>query len=317
MKRRAWIPCILALLTASSAWAWDDMKNFKEEFRATYPLTPNGALEVEGFNGSIELLGWDRSEVEVVATKYASTEAILKTLKIEVVNTPNSVAIRVPRPPKEEGGWWAKGGGGVSFVIRTPRKVQLNRLASSNGGIRVESVEGNARLTTSNGGIRLTALRGNLDITTSNGAIELRDVHGNMMVRTSNGGIRAELVDGAFEATTSNGAIRARLGKVPAGTPIRATSSNGTIDLTLDQFGGNEVRASTSNSSIILNLPGSASAQLRAATSNGNVETDFEVSVRGTLSKNRLEGKIGQGGPLIDLSSSNGSIRILRTGRAL
>jgi hypothetical protein len=36
------------------------------------------------------------------------------------------------------------------------------------------------------------------------------------------------------------------------------------------------------------------------------------VRARGELSRNRLEGVIGSGGPLIDLSTSNGSIHLLK-----
>jgi hypothetical protein len=36
------------------------------------------------------------------------------------------------------------------------------------------------------------------------------------------------------------------------------------------------------------------------------------MRTRGEFSKHHLEGTLGTGGPLIDLSTSNGSIRILR-----
>ncbi len=51
-------------------------------------------------------------------------------------------------------------------------------------------------------------------------------------------------------------------------------------------------------------------AELKAHTSNSSVKCDFDVTTHGEISKNRLEGTIGQGGPLIDLSSSNGSINV-------
>ena len=61
-----------------------------------------------------------------------------------------------------------------------------------------------------------------------------------------------------------------------------------------------------------LHLPGEPNARLSASTSNGSVSTDFEMRMRGEFSKHHLEGAIGNGGPLMDLSSSNGSIRVLR-----
>jgi hypothetical protein len=289
----------------------DDWNRVREPFRFTYELRSGGKFTLEGFNGPVEILGWDRNEVEITGEKYASSDEYLKEIKIDTTNTPEAVGVRAWRPKKTDGDWWGRnGGGGVKFIVRVPKKVQLDRISSSNGSIRVESIEGSARLNSSNGAIRVSFLNGSLDAASSNGGLELRDINGGMTLRTSNGTIRADNVRGSFEASTSNGAIRARLAQVPASTPVRATSSNGTIELTLESFDNNEVRARTSNSSIVLNLPPSVNAQLRAETSNSNVDTDYEVSVRGAISKNRIDGRIGQGGPLIDLSSSNGSIRV-------
>jgi hypothetical protein len=72
------------------------------------------------------------------------------------------------------------------------------------------------------------------------------------------------------------------------------------------------VRAHTSNSSITLHLPGEVNASLSAGTSNSSIVSDFEMRTRGEISKHHIAGSIGNGGPLIDLSTSNGQIRILR-----
>jgi hypothetical protein len=39
------------------------------------------------------------------------------------------------------------------------------------------------------------------------------------------------------------------------------------------------------------------------------------MTVHGEISKTHLEGDIGKGGPLVDLDTSNGSIRILKGAR--
>ena len=41
-----------------------------------------------------------------------------------------------------------------------------------------------------------------------------------------------------------------------------------------------------------------------------NSENDFDVQVQGQISKHSLEGTIGSGGPVLDLSTSNGSIHL-------
>lgn len=308
MIHRRILLCAIAAATASFAWDGD---RYKEDFRYSYALTANGRVNVEGFNGSIEVLGWDKNEVEIVGTKYASTEEILKEIKINVANTADSVNVRADRPNGDRG-WWSNGGGGVKFVLHAPRKVQLERITSSNGGVRVEAIDGNARLTTSNGTVRVYRVSGTLEVTTSNGTIELQDINGGMNLRTSNGAIRAENVKGSFDATTSNGSIRARLEQVPASSQIRASSSNGPVELTLPSYQNNDVRVQTSNSAITVRLPASANAQLRANTSNSSITSDFDVTIRGAMTKNRIDGKLGNGGALIDLSSSNGSIKVLK-----
>jgi hypothetical protein len=59
-------------------------------------------------------------------------------------------------------------------------------------------------------------------------------------------------------------------------------------------------------------MPYQVNAQVVARTTNSSISSDFEVKMQGEFSKNRLEGVIGNGGPLIDLSTSNGSIRLLK-----
>jgi hypothetical protein len=53
-------------------------------------------------------------------------------------------------------------------------------------------------------------------------------------------------------------------------------------------------------------------ARLSAGTSNASISTDFEMRLRGEITKHHIEGAIGNGGPLIDLSTSNGQIRIVK-----
>ena len=57
---------------------------------------------------------------------------------------------------------------------------------------------------------------------------------------------------------------------------------------------------------------GKALQKLDPKGGNSNITTDFEMRLRGEISKHHIEGSIGSGGPLIDLSTSNGSIRILK-----
>jgi DUF4097 and DUF4098 domain-containing protein YvlB len=276
---------------------------YREDFHYSYPLNPGASVQVDNFNGSVEISGWDKNTVDIDGTKYANSEDRMRQMKIDVSASSGSVTIRTTRPADR----W--GNSGARYVIHVPRHAELTNIVSSNGAIHVDSIDGNAHLRTSNGGIRATAIRGTVDAQSSNGTLEIADVVGDAMLRTSNGGIKADVKKGGFDARTSNGSITARLME-PDAKPVRLESSNGHIELTMDA--AREVHADTSNSSIIVRMPNSAGATLRAHTSNASITSDFDVAVHGTLSKHRLEGTIGTGGPLLDLETSNGGIKLLR-----
>lgn len=266
------IRLITVTLAAGAVILGQDMASVKEEFKYSYALNANGRVSVETFNGGLEVSSWDRNEVEITGTKYAPSSDALREIRIETTNAPDSVTIRAYRPKSDGGGWWRTGNTGVRMTIRVPRKVQLERVATSNGEVRIAGIEGGARVTTSNGAIRINNLNGRLEAATSNGRIEASGLGDEAILRTS----------------------------------------NGAIDLTFSNFPGKPIEASTSNGSITLRLAGSVNADLRATTSNGRVSSDYEVTTRGSIEKNRLEGRIGEGGAPIRLTSSNGAIRIVK-----
>jgi DUF4097 and DUF4098 domain-containing protein YvlB len=284
-----------------------DSEAYKEDFHHTYPLEPGGSVTVETFNGSIELTGWEQSSVEVNGTKYASTRSGLDSIKIDVSSPSGSVRVRASKLSDFHHNM------GARFTIRVPRRTTLDLISTSNGHVRIEEVDGNARLRTSNGAIRVTRVKGELEARTSNGAIEADYVEGNAKLHTSNGAIRAEVNHGLFEATTSNGSITARVSDPSMAWPVHAESSNGHIDLKIDAKQLPEVRAETSNSSIVLRLPAWANADVRAHTSHASVYSDFEgVHTDNEHGRGEMSGRIGDGGRLIELSSSNGSIKIVK-----
>ena len=283
-----------------------DSEAYKEDFHQTYPLNAGGSVSIETFNGSIELVGWEQNSVEVNGTKYASTKSALDSIKIDVSSPSGSVRVRASKLSDFHHNM------GARFTVRVPKRATLD-LSTSNGHLRIEDVEGNARLRTSNGPIRVERLKGELEARTSNGGIDVDYLEGDAKLHTSNGAIRAEASHGLFDAVTSNGSITARLNDPSTTWPVHAESSNGHIDLKIDAKQLPEVRAETSNSSIVLRLPMGANAEVRAHTSHASVSSEFDgVHTDNEHGHGEMSGRIGGGGRLIELSSSNGSIKIVR-----
>lgn len=303
----------VAALAAFSAgcdvedWGYaGDSHAYEKAFHYSYALKPGGRLDIENFNGAIEIAGWDRDEVEIDGKQFGSTPELRDAIKVEVAATPAEIRIRTIRPSERRGSM------GVAYVIKAPRKVALDRIASSNGAIRIDNIEGKMRLRTSNGSVWAARVRGDLDASTSNGSVEVRELDGPAMIRTSNGRVTADEVRGALDAASSNGSIHARLTRPEPHREIKLQTNNGSIDLTVDALASNDIRAGTTNGGITVKLPSQTGAHVHAHTSHSRIQSEFDVRGKVEWSKSNLEGDIGGGGPTIELTSSNGGIRLLK-----
>jgi DUF4097 and DUF4098 domain-containing protein YvlB len=117
-----------------------------------------------------------------------------------------------------------------------------------------------------------------------------------VQVQTSNGDIEIKGATAIIEAGTSNGDILVEIQLVPEeGTEI--ATSNGSIDLYVSE---------------------KLNADLTTATSMGEVSIrDLELESQFTArtgSMTKVKGRIGSGGSLVDVHTSNGNIRIYRLG---
>jgi len=128
-----------------------------------------------------------------------------------------------------------------------------------------------------------------LDVVTVNGAVDVERVQGAVDAVTVNGDITIE-TEGAASATTVNGSIEARVGELTHDTEFESV-----------------------NGGITLWLPAGVSADVDATTVNGNIETDFPITIKGRWGPRSASGEIGGGGVNLEITTVNGSIKILRS----
>ncbi|BDC48781.1 hypothetical protein F183_A10970 [Bryobacterales bacterium F-183] len=285
-----------------------DSERFHEDFHSNHKIEPGGHLSIDNHNGHIEISTWEKDEIEINGTKHASTKELLEDLKVDVDATPTKVAIRISKPE------FMTGGAGVRLNLRVPKKLELDRIRSTNGHIRVNGTEGPATLETTNGKIGAEKMNGKLIARTTNGGISIEGHAGSVRANTTNGSIQGEM-RGALEAETSNGSIDMKVDNAGSTSPVRLETSNGKIHVVMTSAA--ELRARTNNSSITVELPAATDANIRAKTSNSRVHSDFGPDPSwddedGDNRRRSMDMKIGKGGPVIDLSTSNGDIRILK-----
>lgn len=304
------LPCLF--LGACDYRDFDSSDRYQSDFHYSYSLNPGSRLEVENFNGSIEIAGWDQNRCEIDGSKYGNSAEARDHVKIDISQSSSGIYVRSVRPAGD-----LHAGVGVRYVIHVPRKIELSRITGSNGSIHVQDIEGRADLKTTNGAVRVESLNGALTARASNGLVNAQNVTGAMALHTSNGPIRAEGVGAGLEATTSNGSITVHFDDHAAASssPLKLETNNGRIDVTMSTPPKSEIRAQTSNSSITLRLPANAAARVKAETSHGEVRSDFLTDGARAERHGRrqtLDETLGEGGPLIDLHTTNGSIRLLR-----
>ena len=161
-------------------------------------------------NGGIKVEGWNRNEIRVRArvTAHARTESAAERLAEEVeIHTSGTIYADVPETRRKE---WTS----VSYRLMVPRRSNLS-LETFNGGISIESVEGNMDFEALNGGVALVDLAGDVRGETTNGGVTVEltgdewDGDG-LDVETTNGGVKIYVPDdysADLETSTVNGKV--------------------------------------------------------------------------------------------------------------
>src|SRR2546426_9820104 len=180
--KHLFLMAIAALLTGCDLDEIGSLGNshaYEKDFHYSYALKPGGRLALDNFNGSVEITGWDQDRVEIDGVQYASTREMRDAIKIDVAASGDLVQIRTIRPSVRHGNMGAK------YIIKAPRKVNLDRIVTSNGSVKLDDIEGTVRVRTTNGSVRAARVRGNLEAQTSNGTVEARDLDGPATIRTT------------------------------------------------------------------------------------------------------------------------------------
>ncbi|GAA0201704.1 hypothetical protein GCM10009123_06260 [Kangiella japonica] len=157
---------VVALGFASLAIQADETKSYSK----TYDFFKYGSINLGNINGSIEVIGWDKDEIELNYTVRADSADDLKNVKVEVKHSKQDLDIEVDI---SSGGFMSWGGssGEVSFELKVPRGVSINSIESINGSINISGVSGEIRAETVNGKIVIKNVANDVKFGTVNGDV--------------------------------------------------------------------------------------------------------------------------------------------------
>ena len=256
-------------------------------------------VQLETFDGAIEVHSWDRNEVEVEIERRAMEQTLVDQIKVVAEQQGDRIVIKVTGPSDRdfEG---IQIGMHISPTARlrvaVPRQSQL-AAKSGDGSITVEDVNGTIAITTSDGSVRGNRLAGNITVRSGDGSIRMDRIEGKLDLETEDGSIGLEAKPSALRARTADGSIRLEI------QPDSAMTEDWDIQ--------------TADGSVTLTLPAGFNGQLDAETRDGAVRSRHSgVSNEAREGEDRderrrtLKATLGTGGRVLKVRSGDGTIRI-------
>lgn len=184
--------------------------------------------------------------------------------------------------------------------------VQLGATAhTGSGNITVENIGGDAHVRSGSGNLKITTVKGALDAEAGSGNIRGRGIAGAVSANTGSGEIEIEQVaSGSVKAGAGSGNVKLH----GVNGTLRAETGSG--DITIDGNPSGDWRIDAGSGNIDLKIPSGASFNIDARTSSGTLRVNHQVTTQGTFSRNHVQGKVGNGGVLVDLHTGSGDIQV-------
>lgn len=260
----------------------------REEFRFT--TGEHTIVEVRIDDGSVKVVGGASGVVEVVfdnqarAADRAGAQALLESLRFEAIQDGDVVRVKASSLTLGGGVW-------TSVTLRVPpRAIELD-IRTEDGRLEIERVSGAIVAETGDGRIRMADVEGTVKLRTGDGSITGENLTGDFDVLTGDGRIRLDGNFGQLRVVTGDGSIRVRV----SGRDMTTLSNDWSLR--------------TSDGSIELTLPKDLDAKLDATTGDGRINNNFS-RFEGTERRSRMQGTLGNGGPLILLVTMDGRISL-------
>lgn len=264
----------------------------RQERRFTIEGQPT--VDLDTFDGAIEVHAWEKSEVLVRVESRASSRPLLESIEIEMDQEGGAIQVRASVPQSE--GWQLHTG-----IARSAKLV---------ASVPVDS---HVRLRSGDGSVRVERVRGRIDARTDDGRIVMREVAGEIVAYSGDGSVQMEDMDGQCTVSTRDGSVLVT-GRLRGA--LKATSGDGSV--TIKAADGSEVsedwQIETSDGGIVLALPDVIDARLDARTSDGRIAVNGfpGAGVEREGAGRSLQIVLGAGTRQVRLRTGDGSITLKR-----
>ncbi|MGB2908475.1 MAG: DUF4097 family beta strand repeat-containing protein [Candidatus Aminicenantaceae bacterium] len=320
---------VLGLVLGASPVRDDDKERYEEKFEKSVSLARDGKVILRNISGDIEVKVWDKAEVQIRALKVSRTDSEelakknFEKVTIEVTQDGDTLKIET----KRDKDYFRKGSDkknvSIDFWLIIPSGAAAD-MKSVSGDIVMENIGNDVRADTVSGDIDMTGVAGSLkayavsgDLTvtgvqegvnceTVSGELKIRRVKGGADLRTVSGDILLENSEGDVEAEVVSGDID--LIDISGAEEVMSKSVSGSVKFVGGLSKGGSYNFSVLNGDVTLLVPSNSAFELYAKTFSGDINTDFEITLSGKLSKTELRGTVNGGGAEVTLKTFSGDV---------
>jgi DUF4097 and DUF4098 domain-containing protein YvlB len=260
--RTAWT-YLLCMVAATAAQAED-----RNAIERRVAAEPAGEVNISNVAGEVEVIGWNRNEVEVRGELGRGVE------RLDVLTEKGRVKVQVVLPRG------SSRSGSAYLQVRVPRASRL-AVSAVSADVQSDGVLGAQRLKTVSGEITADFAGVLLDIKTVSGDITLR---GNgkpaeMHVSSVSGNLDLDEAAGTLDVVSVSGDLRAELGDTGE---VRARTTSGNVSVRARLRLDARVDVETVSGEVALRVPSVEGFETEIESFSGDIEGCYEKEVTRT-----------------------------------
>ena len=274
--------------------------------RLSHEATPTARVSISNIAGSVNVIAWDRPEVQVSGQLGDGAKPLAITgsnsdLKIKVESQGGS-------------GWFNWGGdskmGPTTLELHVPKGASLDIDVISaplvvdgmdGGDIEINTISGKARINARTPSLKVDSVSGGIEQAGQAGRAELQSVSGDIMAPALGSEADLQTISGRIQAT---------------GGPWRKLSVStvsGDVQLKGGLVADGDIRIDSMSGDVQLQLPADTSGNLHASSFSGNLRSDFGTPKEpGYGPGSSLDVRLGDGGGKINIETFSGDLRVRR-----
>ncbi len=260
----------------------------------------DGSVTIETLAGSIEIIGWDKDEIQVTGTVDEKADKFV----FYVGKKKARLKVEYSRESK-------RSVDGSELTIHLPRRCKVE-VGTVSADITADKVTGRLYPETVSGDVKVSGTLEEVEVETVSGEIDLDVESGSVRANSVSGDLALNGVKGEVNAETVSGEILVRGGEFKR---LDANSVSGDVEFHGALSGDGTFRFNSHSGDIVLYIPANTSADFNVNTFSGDIDNAFGPKAERTSTYTpgkELEVTTGNGDARVRINTFSGDVELLK-----